>query len=314
MDRIVINRREAVWALIGCGAAAISAPSRAAAPVRRAGVLFEAPDEYREIFDQTLKGIDASFGDEVQRFHLRPGITEGEIKSWLASDIDAWVALGRRARDLIQSVSTRVPGVVGLTYFSPKATPNLSGVSLEYSADAVLPVIQSVLPQHDRIHVVYVENRDEWLIEQLTQSARMRGFIVRASAVTSLSEASDLYLTILKHGDPRSDLLWLLGGDELVSRVVARRLIETSLEYKFPIFSSRRGGVDYGFLLGGEPDYFEIGKQIGDALRNHASNGVPQAIPTSHIKSALNVRVARLLGLNVTAVMRRSIDILVADD
>lgn len=294
------------------GAVGLRVASGQAAP--RVGVLFETPEQFPVIFDEVLRGIDVGLGSKATRFQIRAGTAPSAVNDWLSEPMDGWIVLGARAEAAFVEAGRRTPCSVGLTYFSPAQSPGRSGVSLELSPDAVLPIINTVLPDRDRIHVVYRRGLDEWLIERMDQVARMRGFILRASSISSLTEATDKFLTILKHGDPRSDCMWVMGGAGLANPTTARELIEASLRYRFPMFSSRRGLVDRGVLLGAEASFDGVGRQLADTLLSHLRTGSPSVAATQRLKSLLNVRAARLLGVNVTDALRREIDVLVADD
>lgn len=315
LSRPECTRRQALQ--LGLGAAAYGVGFHGGAEaqaLRRVGVLFDAPDPFWPIIAETLRGMERGLGAAPERFQIRAGVTKQEILNWFSQGIDGWILLRPRAEQIFEEYSRSEPSSVGLTYFSPAESPGLSAVSMEMNLDAVLPIINLVLPDHHRIHVVYRRRRDEWLLKEMGAAAQKHGFDLRAFATSNLTEATDKYLAILKRENPRTDCLWVMGGGGFVNKRTVDELVRVALRYRFPTFSTNRGLVDRGMLMGAEASFEDVGFQLARSLITQTRTGTPVVSTTQALKPVLNVRVARLLGLNVSSALRRKIDVLVADD
>ena len=295
--------------------AALGVLSRAQAQSRaalRLGVLYAPSARFQPVIDAAIKGIEATaLGITLDR-RLLP-MNAAELEPLLSSSVDGWLLLGTEARNAAQRVRLRHPAVSGLQYASPEQAP-IGAVSLDFDPEAFLPELKLLLPQRNRLLPVYMRRRDDWIIDRLRPIAKKHNFSVAPAAAADLSEATDHLSGILRYGNPETDVIWILGGGDLVTDDTSTHLFQQAYNARFPIFGGRRAWVDEGALLGGEPDFAEHGAQMVRMLLRMIETGKPGYELSGKISFALNVRVARRIGILVTDEVRRRMRVLVADE
>ena len=142
----------------------------------------------------------------------------------------------------------------------------------------------------------------------------MRGLAVLPAAAADLGEATDLIGGALRFGNPATDIIWVLGSPGLITRDTSAHLFQQAYNARFPLFASRRAWVDEGAFLGGEPDFFEHGRQVAGVLQKVLSTRKPAFETSAKISLAMHVKVARRVGVSVTQEVRDQIGTLIADD
>lgn len=311
----LISRRS----LLGAAAMAF-ATSRAhgqSAPSmrRRIGVIYAHSDRFAPILDATLSGLaEAAPFWEFDHKRLRPGITAAAIEEWFDGAVSGLILLGTEAKDIVKAMRIRKPAVTGLQYISPVDEIADGGVSLDFDPEDVLPELAALLPRHNRIHALYVDGRDDWIIERLRQAGAMRGYAVLPAAADSLSEATDHFSGALRYANPATDIIWVLGGSGLLTGDTAGHLFQQAYNGRFPVFTNRRAWVNEGAFLGGEPDFHAHGAQIARVMDKILATGKRRFETASRISFAMNVRVARRVGVDVSQAVRDRMGALVADD
>ena len=312
-----LSRRELIAAALSSLTAAAVGSARAQNP-GRPGVIFDAPEPYRSVYAELFRGLESGFsGLDPDRFQLRDDPSETDLRLWLqSSEIDPVLALGQRSIDAYRRIEPSRPILSALTFLDPENAPNNGGVSLEFEPDVVIGAIKEFLPSYARVHVVFHPRRDGWLLDRASSSARMFGMRLIESPSTTLSESTANISNILRLANPRTDVLWLLGRrDGIVNDDTIRTIIARAWRDRFPVFSSSRGLVDRGFLLGGEPDFYEMGRQLAAlALRGASEENEPPLEATRRFRTVLNVRTARRLGLSITPQLRSLADVVVGDE
>lgn len=222
--------------------------------------------------------------------------------------------LGTEAASLARSGRLVAPSIAGLQFVSPLNQGVFGGVSLDFHPEAVFPELNSLLPGHNRVHVIYVPGRDEWIIERLRRSGADYKYDVLPAPAASLRNATDHVSAALRYGNPATDIIWLLGGSNLVTRDTSAHLFQQAYNAKFPVFANRPAWVEEGAFLSGEPDFIEYGAQMSNLMERVLTSRERHFQLTAKIKFAMNVRVARRVGIEVTQEVRDRMGVLVADD
>lgn len=279
---------------------------------RRLGVLYASSTRFQPVIDATIKGIEAAAaGMELDRRALSG--SPAELTGVQNSSVDGWLLLGTEAKNAAQRVRVRQPAVTGLQYASPEQAP-LGAVSLDFDPEAFFPELKLLLPRRNRLLPVYIRTRDDWIIERLRPIAKKYNFSVAPAGAADLREATDHLSGMLRYGNPETDIIWILGGGDLVTDDTSTHLFQQAYNARFPILGGRRAWVDDGALLGGEPDFAEHGAQMVRTLLRMIETGKPGYQLSAKISFALNVRVARRIGIFVNDEVRRRMRTLVADE
>lgn len=301
--------------LAGAGMALLATAAHAQVQqraARRLGVLHAPSARFQPVIDATIRGIEAAAVGIELELRVLSG-NSAELETLQNSSVDGWLLLGTEARTVAQRVRLRQPAVTGLQYASPQQAP-VGAVSLDFDPDAFLPELKMLLPRRNRLLPVYLRTRDDWIIDRLRPIAKRFDFSVSPAGAADLREATDHLSGMLRYGNPESDIIWILGGADLVTDDTSTHLFQQAYNARFPILGGRRAWVDQGALLGGEPDFAEHGAQMVRTLRRMIETGKPGYELSAKISFALNVRVARRIGILVTEEVRRRMRALVADE
>ena len=277
-------------------------------------IISEENATHSAVFADTSRGIAETLDRPVNRFLIRPGVTPVDIERWLGQLDSPPFILGGRAFAAVQRAGVIDTGYVGLTYLSADNPGRFSGVSLELSPEIAFREMRFLSPALTRAQVVVTPGDLEVVARDLRDAADRHGFDLVLSRATSLSEATDTYLAILRYGNPSTDFLWMMGSLDLGSRDTYPELIELAWRQRFPVFASRRGLVDQGVLVGGEPDFFQAGVQLAALSQRPETSERTVVEATQAAKIVLNARVARRLNISISEPLRRHYDLVVADE
>ena len=266
--------------------------------------------EIRTISDHALRRADAQ---NAPRFAVRPGVTSGDLETWLERKAREALVIGVDSLRLVDQLQEPPKSYVGLVYLSPDVHRRHSGVTLECDPDTVLASLEATLPDRYRVILVYTPGRDDWLVALLRRSAQMRGFEIVTLPASDLQQGFDQYLTALNVGNPRTDVIWAHAETGLMSPDTLERLVEEAWARRFPVFSSKLDGVAAGFMMGAVPNFEAYGDQLGALVARTSGDPERTIEPMRNFNLALHVRVARNLGVDVTEGYRRQFEIFAGD-
>jgi putative ABC transport system substrate-binding protein len=261
----------------------------------------EAPDPYRQAFDQIMTGLASTAGGPVNRRMVTAATERGQIQGWLdEASPDAAVVLLGRPNDALSGVSRdRFGGrrvFVGGVNALPGQLP-WPGVSLIAEPALYLQTLRELLPSVRRVIAFHHARDPEWA-PLATRAAAGLGLRVEPVAVTDAASAVRQIAGALKTLDPETTALWFAANTIDQDReLIFPWVLEETWDRKIAAFSDTAAHAKRGFLFALYPDYAEIGAELGRRIgRGAAGNGGGLAL-TRAVRFALNGRTARRLGV-----------------
>ena len=268
-------------------------------------------EPFRGAFIGIIQGIEERTKLRVRSYALDPKVDAAELNATLKHNgTKVVIALGRQgltaAAGLDREISVLVGGVLLLS-----DTDNLMGISLTPDPALLFARLRALLPELRRVVVVYNPKKSEWLIRLGREAARAQGLELTAHVATDLAEAARLYGSLIGAADSRRDALWLPHDTTTVEEsTILPLVLRLSWNNGLPIFSSNVLHVKKGALFAMMPNNVELGRTLassalgliaGDARRRNV-------VPLRELHSAINLRTANHMGLNLGYQQQRNFD------
>ncbi|MER2582751.1 MAG: ABC transporter substrate binding protein [Candidatus Competibacter sp.] len=262
----------------------------------------EAPDPYRQAFDQIMTGLARTAGGPLDRRMVTATTERGQIQSWLdeASPDAAVVLLGRPTVALSEIGRDRLGGdhrvFVGGINALPGQTP-WPGLSLIAEPALYLQTLHELLPNVRRVIAFYHAQDREWAT-RATRAAADLGLRIEPVAVDDAPSAVRRIAEALKTLDPNTTALWFAANTlDLDRELIFPWVLEQTWDRRIAAFSDTAAHAKRGFLFALYPDYVEVGAELGRRIRQGAAGRDGGFALTRAVRFALNGRTARHLGI-----------------
>lgn len=261
--------------------------------------------EYQIIFTTMINGIKNNPGISTSLFEVNKHTTPGEVESWIErSNGQVLVTLGKRSFNISTQITSRMPAITGgmVTPIGTNSGISLMGDPLQFTS-----YLNMLAPKVKRIHIVYSEKNSGWLMPKISMAAKRYNLEVIAQKAETVQQAALAFQKILRSSDLKSDALWLLMDRVIPDAAILPSILKTVWEKNLVVLSSNPGHVKRGILFALYPDYEKMGKEIAILAIKSLNNPTgPTILPTKDMRSAINVRTASHLGLNITPkILRR---------
>lgn len=254
-------------------------------------------------YEQAVVGFKAGIPatTSVKEYNLNGQLAEGRqiAKSLRASPPDLIFAVGLKAAIAAKLEIFDQP-VVFCMVLNPEThglpAPNMTGIAVRLPAGTQLAALSSVLPNHNRVGVLYDEDHSSDFIRQAHQAAKQQGLELLAVAVHRQEEIPNAVRALL----PKIDALWLIQDQTVVSESAIPFFLESTLDAKVPLFTFSSTLVQQGALGALVLDPWAVGQQaahiaLARLSGRHASTGLLQTPERPQL--ALNVNSAEHLDL-----------------
>lgn len=259
----------------------------------------EAPEPYREAFEQIIDGFARTVGRPLRRKMTTAATGPADLQEWLASEDDAptVVLLGQQTQRLYDEVHPPGPSAwVGGTNALPGQTP-WPGVSLVIDPDLYLRTLRDLLPDIRRVIAIHHE-RDRVWVPLVKQAADRAGTDVVFVAVADADSAVRRIAETLETLDSKTTALWFAKNTiGLDTELLYPFVLEEAWRRKIAVFSDTIAHAKRGFLFALYPDYAGVGAELGERVRGGARRPATGLTLTRAARLALNIRTARHLGV-----------------
>jgi putative ABC transport system substrate-binding protein len=201
--------------------------------------------------------------------------------------------------------------VGGALLLSDAEIVNVNGISLTPDPALLFSRLRTLLPEVRRVIVVYDPVKTEWLLRIARDAARAQGLELVAHEAHDLSQAAHIYTTLFGTADSRRDAVWLPHDTTTVEEGTLLPLIlKESWNSGVPIFSSNMLHVKKGALFAMSPNNVELGRSLASSALGlmageHRKKGVQ---PLRELHTAINLRTASHMGLNIGYQQQRTFD------
>jgi putative ABC transport system substrate-binding protein len=251
-------------------------------------------------YEQAVEGFRRVCGAEVKRLV----ISELE-RADVAAEIDETrpdmvLAIGMEALSKVKVIK-EIP-IVYLMVLNPRSLlsgeNNITGVSMNISADKQLRILRDALPGVKKIGLLYDQKQTGPFARSARNAAGRIGIKVVATEVHSPREVP----SSLDAMGGAIDMFWMLPDLTVITPATVEHFLVFSLENKIPILTFSEKYVELGALLSIGIDAFDIGCQAGEM-----ANAILSGRPAGSIKPvdarrevvSINLKVARKLGIQI---------------
>ncbi len=285
-------------------ALAVVSPASAAGEDRIAVIYPDIGEPYREIFLKIIEGVEGKLGARVASYPVSADTDIRELKAGLLRrGTKVLIALGRQGMKTAAAMNGGIGVVVGGVLTVPESEARGQPViSLSPDPALLFARMKSLMPATRRVFVVYDPAVNGWLVKLAREAARAQGLELVAHEAQDLRSAVMHYQEIFSTANGRSDALWLPQDSTTVEeRSILPMVLQESWNQYIAVFSSNSSHVRRGVLFSLYPDNVTLGKSLAglaqDALAS-GGHGMRGMMPLRDVKSVLNLRTAKHLGLN----------------
>jgi putative ABC transport system substrate-binding protein len=258
----------------------------------------------RSAFISMIQGIEERSRVRVRSYAVEPRTDPADLNLQLKrAGTRVVIALGRQGLSVAAGLDRDILVLAGgALLLSDAEIANLNGISLTPDPALLFTRLRTLLPEVKRVLVVYDPRKTEWLLRLAREAARAQGLELVATEAHDLGQAARLYTSLIRGADSKRDALWLPHDTTTVEESTLLPLIlKESWNNGVPIFSSNILHARKGALFAMSPNNVELGKSLaGAALGLMAGDARRKGVqPLRELHTALNLRTANHMGLNI---------------
>jgi putative tryptophan/tyrosine transport system substrate-binding protein len=221
------------------------------------------------------------------------------------------IALGRQGLKAASGLDRNIAVVVGGVLSVPESdSSNLPGISLTPDPALLFQRLKSLLPAVKKVTVIY-DQHNEWLIRAAREAAKAQGLELVAREARDMAAAARLYEAAFAAADSRRDAVWLPQDATTVEEsTILPLVLKESWSSGVPVFSSSFLHVKKGALFALYPNNLEMGRNLA-ATALAQLGGEPRKRGVAllrEVQTAVNLRTASHIGLNISYQQQRSFD------
>lgn len=270
-------------------------------------------EPYRSIFAKIIEGIEENVRGTVRRYPVGAGADPAELGAQLRRNgTRVVIALGRQGLKASAGLERDIPVVAGGVLAAPESeTQVVGGISLTPDPALLFARLKGLVPGVKRVIVVYNPQHNDWLLRLARDAARAQGLELAAYEARDLGTAARLYESAFAASDGRRDAVWLPQDATTADEATILPLVlKESWEHGVPVFSSSLLHVKKGALFALYPNNVELGRALaGSALAALAGDARRRGLqPLREVYTAVNLRTASHIGLNIGYQQQRSFD------
>jgi len=270
-------------------------------------------EPYRSIFAKIIEGIQEQAKVAVSTYPVGPNSNPADLSAQLTrGGVKVVIALGRQGLKAASGLERDIAVVVGGVLSVPESeSRNLAGISLTPDPALLFALLKKLLPGIKRITVVYDPQHNDWLIKLARDAAKALGIELVIREAHDLASAAHLYEAAFAAADSRLDAIWLLQDATTVDEdTILPLVLKESWSRGVPVFSSSFLHVRKGALFALYPDNLVLGRDLANtALSVLAGEPRKRGVsPLREVLTAVNVRTASHIGLNIDYRLQRSFD------
>ncbi|MCP4965327.1 MAG: hypothetical protein GY926_08825 [bacterium] len=203
-------------------------------------------------------------------------------------------ALGSRATKLATERFTTVPVVSSmvLSRAEIQALPNVTGVALEFPLATQLRWMRRLLPQANRIGVLFDPALNQVWVDAARREADKEGLVLVSIPVNNARELP----AGLKKLARAADVLWAIPDKTVYSGKTLKQVLLSSFRSRIPVVGLSGAWVKAGAFYALDRDYQDLGRQNGVIAKKLLAGAAPGKVtpetPSEAVYS-LNLKTAR---------------------
>ncbi len=270
-------------------------------------------EPFRSAFISMIQGIEERTRLRVRSYAVDSKVDAVELNAQLKrNNTKVVIALGRVGLAVASTLDHDIVVLVGgALLLSDAEIVNLNGISLTPDPALLFARLRSLLPDIKRVIVVYDPKKTEWLLRLAREAARSQGLELVAYQAHDLSQAAHLYSTLFAAAEAKRDAVWLPHDTTTVEESTLLPLIlKEAWNSGVPIFSSNVLHVKKGALFAMSPNNVELGRSLATSALGLMSGDLRKkgVQPLRELHTAINLRTASHVGLNIGYQQQRTFD------
>jgi putative ABC transport system substrate-binding protein len=289
-------------------------PRHAESQPRSLAVIYpDIGEPYRSIFAKMIDGIEESARSTVRSYPITPGADPGDLNAQLKRNgTRVVIALGRQGLKTASSLDRDMPVIVGGVLTVPESeNRSLASISLTPDPALLFARLKSLMGGVKLVTVIYDPRYNDWLIKLAREAAKAQGLELVAYEARDLATAARLYESAFASSDGRRDAIWLPQDPTTVDEATILPLVlNESWNRSVPVFSSSFLHVKKGVLFALYPDNLNLGHTLAATAQAVLSGDFHKRgmLPLRDVYTAVNIRTASHLGLNIGYQQQRNFD------
>lgn len=251
-------------------------------------------------YEEAIKGFKTVCNSKIKRLVVSE--LEGADVAKKVNEIrpDMVLAIGMDALSRVKRIKN-IP-VVYLMVLNPQSMfsgeNNITGVSMNIPPEKQLITLSKVLPDIEKIGLLYDPDRTGYFVKRARDAAGKFGIKLIAQKIHSSRDVPSL----MKDMKGKADVFWMLPDITVITPETVEFLLLFSLENKMPVLTFSEKYVELGALMSIGIDAFDIGRQVGE-MANEILSGKDvkdvQRVDARKAVVSINPKVARKLGINI---------------
>jgi putative ABC transport system substrate-binding protein len=302
--------------LIIAAMAALDAPRRQEILDGKGAIAVIYPDigePYRSIFSKIIEGIQEQAKVPINTYAVGPNTNTSDLGAQLArGGVKVVIALGRQGLKATSGLAPEIAVVVGGVLSIPEnESRNLTGISLTPDPALLFVLLKRLLPGIKRVTVIYDPQHNDWLIKLAREAAKAQGLELVAREARDLASAAHLYDAAFATADSRQDAIWLPQDATTVDdETILPLVLKESWSRGLPVFSSSFLHVKKGVMFALYPNNLGLGRDLASSALGVLSGESRKrgVSPLREVLTAVNLRTASHVGLNLDYQQQRSFD------
>jgi len=279
------------------------------------GVVYpELREPYKKIFETIIGGIESEIGRPIDKYSLSKSFDSIRLQSEIENHGNQVVlALGLRGVKAIRQTGLDIPVVVGAVLSTRIEQQTLStvGISLVPDPNILFKKLKLFAPSIKTVSVVYNPDNNQKLIEQAKRWAMNLGIKLDAREARDLRAAALVYRELSATIDSTTNAIWLMQDRTTMdSDSILPSLLEEAWRRRLIVFSSKLVHAKRGALFSMYPDNFKMGQELGKLAQSIESRSIRSGVEVLRtLKTAVNMRTAKHLGIDLLAREGKSFDL-----
>jgi putative ABC transport system substrate-binding protein len=270
-------------------------------------------EPYRSIFESIIAGIKDRVGADVMSFPIGDNVDTVQLNARCRrAGVKVVIALGRQGLQAASMFDSDMSIVVGGVISTPESdNRRLTGISLTPDPALLFTRLKTLMPGVKRVIVVYDPRRSDWVIKLARDAAKSIGVELVAHEAHDLAAAARIYKTVFANADGRKDAIWLPQDATTVDEgTILPLVLRESWNGGVTVFSSSFLHVKKGVLFALYPNNFGLGRSLAEEALDVLSGDSDSRgmLPLRDVSTAVNLRTASHIGLNIGYQQQRMFD------
>lgn len=283
----------------------ICAPLQASSKPRIAVLYPEAGKRASQLYSSIIRSMQKNKLVQIQTRTFTSEPNTDEIQQWLADKkVQAVILLGKKGMNFASKLTLNIPIISGAHI---QVQANQSSVSLTADPQQLFKKLKKLQPAIKNIHVIYNEKNSGWLIKQAQQAARKHHIKLNAIQADNMQASGPALRHLALSLNAREDAIWLPYDPVLPIKPLLPDLLRKAWDKNIVIFSSNPYHVQQGTLFALFPDYSKLGTQLIEFTFKKLKSGDKKTLePSRYLNSAINIRTASHLGIQLSSLQKRN--------